>query len=110
MLTLHVLDVTRGVPAAGVGYTLARLDGREAERLAEATTDADGRSGGSVPGAGDLPPGTYELTFAVGRYFGTEAPRYLDEVPIRFGVGAEDSHVHVALLVTPWSYTTYRGS
>ncbi|MCU1486371.1 MAG: uraH [Actinomycetia bacterium] len=103
-LTTHVLDVTKGLPAAGVAIELARLDIPEV--LARTTTDADGRTG--EPLATDLEPGRYVLTYGIGDYFGTD--EYLDVVPIRFGVPSGAEHVHVALLVTPWSYTTYRGS
>lgn len=99
-LTTHVLDVTVGRPAAGVAFTLLR-DGVE---LLSATTDADGRA---VVAQG-LVPGRYELAYAVGDHFGDSS--YLDVVPVRFGIVPDWPHVHVALLVTPWSYTTYRGS
>src|SRR4051812_43362395 len=103
-LTTHVLDVTKGLPAAGVAIELTRLDPPEV--LVRAATNADGRT--DEPLASDLAPGRYALSYAVGDYFGTD--EYLDVVPIRFGVPADAEHVHVALLVTPWSYTTYRGS
>ena len=103
-LTTHVLDVTRGVPAAGVAVELTRLDPPEV--VATTTTNADGRT--DEPVATDLAPGRYALTYGVGDYFGTD--EYLDVVPIRFGISPGADHVHVALLVTPWSYTTYRGS
>lgn len=99
-LTTHVLDVTAGRPAAGVTLTLSR----DGVALVGGVTDAGGRS--AVHDA--LGPGRYELAYAVGDYFGDDA--YLDIVPVRFGVAAGWDHVHVALLVTPWSYTTYRGS
>ena len=101
-LTTHVLDVTKGLPAAGVAIEL-RHDG---EVVATTATNADGRT--DAPVATDLAPGRYELHYAVGDYFGTD--EYLDVVPIRFAVAAATGHLHVALLVTPWSYTTYRGS
>ncbi len=113
-LTCHVLDATAGRPAAGVAVTLRRLSGADAtevpaEVLVETVTDADGRALLVADGPG---PGRYEVAFAVGDHFGLDpAERYLDVVPVHIGVPAgDDVHVHVALLATPWSYTTYRGS
>jgi hydroxyisourate hydrolase len=104
-LTTHVLDIARGRPAAGVAITLVRLPGREP--LASAVTNADGRT--DAPLAADLPVGEYELEFAVGAYFRAETP-FLDRVPIRFFIADPDAHYHVPLLVSPWAYSTYRGS
>lgn len=113
-LTCHVLDVTRGVAAAGVGLRLSRLDGPSPDLLVAAATNADGRTDTPLLAGEDMAPGRYELAFAVGAYFarsvGAAEFAYLDVVPIHFGVSATMGHVHVALLVTPWSYTTYRGS
>jgi 5-hydroxyisourate hydrolase len=115
-LTLHVLDVSAGRPAAGMSVTLARAapDGEALTDLVTSglitdglVTDGDGRAGGE--GVPLLAPGTHELRYAVGRYFGAAATFY-DVVPVRFVVGADDTHVHLALLLSPWSYTTYRGS
>jgi 5-hydroxyisourate hydrolase len=109
-LTCHVLDATAGRPAPGVAVTVRRISGGDgAEVLVETATDADGRALLVADGPG---PGRYEVAFAVGDHFGLDpAERYLDVVPIHIGVPAgDDVHVHVALLVTPWSYTTYRGS
>ena len=102
-LTTHVLDVARGRPAAGVAIELLR----GGEVLACAVTNADGRTDG--PLLERLEPGEYELRFAVGDYFGGEA-RFLDVVPVRFGVSDPGSHHHVPLLVAPGGYSTYRGS
>jgi 5-hydroxyisourate hydrolase len=102
-LTTHVLDVARGRPAAGVAIELARGD----EVLARAVTNADGRT--DAPLLEALEAGTYELRFAVGDYFGEDAP-FLDVVPVRFGVSDPDAHHHVPLLVAPGGYSTYRGS
>jgi 5-hydroxyisourate hydrolase len=108
VLTTHVLDVSRGRPAAGVAIELWRDD-----RLVRAvTTNADGRTDAPLLGAGELSAGVYELRFAVGAYFGGDsgAVPFLDVVPVRFGVDDPDGKYHVPLLVSPWSYSTYRGS
>ena len=113
-LTTHVLDVARGRPARGVGIELWRGEAR----LAAAVTNADGRTDGPLLDA--LQVGTYELRFAVGAYFAAavvgdddvlvDEPPFLDVVPVRFGIADPEAHHHVPLLVTPWSYSTYRGS
>jgi 5-hydroxyisourate hydrolase len=98
-LTTHVLDTARGRPAAGVAIELRRGD-----ELITATTDEDGRARLLET----TPAGSYELVFAVGDYFGEAT--FLDRVPVRFNVADPDAHYHVPLLVSPWSYSTYRGS
>jgi 5-hydroxyisourate hydrolase len=113
-LTTHVLDVARGRPAPGVAIELWR-DGAQ---VATATTNADGRTDAPLVAAGALQPGVYELRFAVGPYFAAGGgdgapvsdPPFLDVVPVVFGVADATAHHHVPLLVTPWSYSTYRGS
>ena len=112
-LTTHVLDTARGVPAAGLRITLDRLDGDRRERLAEVVTNADGRTDGPILPREGFAPGLYELTFHAGDYLrGTGAeltkPAFLDAVPIRFGM--EAGHYHVPLLLSPFGYSTYRGS
>jgi 5-hydroxyisourate hydrolase len=112
-LTTHVLDTARGVPAAGLRVELFRLDGGR-ERLAEAVTNADGRLDGPLLEDGAFRPGSYEIVFHAGDYHGAaglpeSAPRFLDAIPIRFGI-AEDAHYHVPLLLSPFGYSTYRGS
>jgi len=104
-LTTHVLDTASGRPAAGVQIELARLDGGGRETLTRVVTNPDGRT--DEPLLTELAPGRYELTFAVGAYFGAGL---FDEVPIRFRIDDADAHYHVPLLVSPWSYSTYRGS
>jgi hydroxyisourate hydrolase len=110
-LTTHVLDVARGRPAGGVGIELWR----DGTRIGEAMTGEDGRT--AEPLAARLEVGVYELRFAVGAYFAAAGdglavsdPPFLDVVPVRFGIADPDTHHHVPLLVTPWSYSTYRGS
>ena len=109
-LTTHVLDTMRGQPGAGIRIELYALDGVMARRVADTTTDADGRA---LLLAGDaLEAGRYELLFHIGEYFrrtGAESP-FLDVVPVRFAVADAGAHYHVPLLASPWSYTTYRGS
>lgn len=113
-LTAHVLDVGRGVPAAGMRLTLTRLDGPSRASLVETVTNADGRTDAPLLRAGAMQAGTYEVSYDVGEYFartltdGTST--FFAEVPVQFKVSDSDVHVHVALLVSPWSYTTYRGS
>jgi 5-hydroxyisourate hydrolase len=99
-LTTHVLDTKRGVPAAGVAIELRR----DGETAAAVTTDADGRA----RLLDETTAGEYELVFAVGDYFGEHT--FLDRVPVRFRIADPDAHYHVPLLVSPWSYSTYRGS
>jgi hydroxyisourate hydrolase len=102
-LTTHVLDTARGRPAAGVAIELARLEGDARTVLETAQTDADGRAGGW-----DVVAGEYELAFAVGAYFSGSS--FYDSVPVRFRIEDADAHYHVPLLVSPWAYSTYRGS
>jgi 5-hydroxyisourate hydrolase len=116
-LTTHVLDTARGRPAAGVVIELWRIGPLPGDRhlLGSTRTNADGRTDGPLIAGDDLAPGVYEIVFAIGDYFTalgefTGDPPFLDRVPIRFGVADADSHYHVPLLTSPWSYTTYRGS
>jgi 5-hydroxyisourate hydrolase len=98
-LSTHVLDTARGRPAAGVAIEL-----RHGDEVIGATTDDDGRARLLE----ETPAGEYELVFAVGDYFGERA--FLDRVPVRFTIADPGAHYHVPLLVSPWSYSTYRGS
>jgi hydroxyisourate hydrolase len=109
-LSTHVLDLTRGAPAAGMKIELWRQDG-SARALKTVVTNADGRTDAPLLAAAEVTAGTYELIFHVGAYFaarGVECP-FLDRVPVRF-ILAEAASCHVPLLVSPWAYSTYRGS
>lgn len=114
-LTTHVLDTSRGKPASGLGISLYRIGGSDGrKRVARAVTNPDGRCDSPLLQNESFATGTYELVFEAGRYFdetGVEAskPRFLDEVVIRFGI-SEASHYHVPLLLSPFGYSTYRGS
>lgn len=114
-LTTHVLDTARGQPAQGMEVILTRFDGDDAPvEVARLTTNADGRTDAPILPEADFRPGTYQLTFHVGDWLRAEGlagdePLFLDLVPIRFGM-AEATHYHVPLLVSPFGYSTYRGS
>jgi hydroxyisourate hydrolase len=109
-LSTHVLDLTRGLPAAGMKIELWRRDGA-ARLLKTVVTNAEGRTDAPLLGAGEVAAGTYELLFHVGEYFtalGAASP-FLGQVPVRFHL-TEGASAHVPLLVSPWAYSTYRGS
>ena len=112
-LTPQVLDTANGRPAGGLRVVLRRV-GEEAA-LTDRVTNADGRCDGSLLEGAALVAGRYELVFHVGAYFrgqGAELPEpaFLDEVPVRFGIADPAAHYHVPLLVSPYGYSTYRGS
>ena len=113
-LSTHVLDTARGKPAQGVRVELYRVRAEQRERLTEATTNQDGRTDRPLIERGALTPGTYELTFHVAAYFRgfptASEPPFLDIVTLRFTVADAGGHYHVPLVMTPWSYSTYRGS
>jgi len=113
-LTTHVLDTARGRPAAGLAIELHRIEGAGRDHIRTLTTNADGRTDAPILPAAEFATGTYELVFHAGAYLDAAgapgaAPRFLDQVPIRF-VMAEDAHYHVPLLLSPFGYSTYRGS
>jgi 5-hydroxyisourate hydrolase len=114
-LSTHVLDTHSGKPAAGVRIELYAL-ANGAERLVKSVvTNADGRTDQPLLSGGDYKPGVYELRFHAGDYFRARGvdlpdPPFVDVAPIRFGIADADGHYHVPLLVSPWSYSTYRGS
>jgi 5-hydroxyisourate hydrolase len=119
-LTTHVLDTANGKPAAGVKLELYRLESNglegETRMLVKSTiTNSDGRTDEPLIARGSLQTGRYEILFFVGEYFGLNSEsnddvRFLETVPIRFGIADTNAHYHVPLLVSPWSYSTYRGS
>jgi hydroxyisourate hydrolase len=115
-VTTHVLDVTRGGPADGVRVELYELvSGSERKRIADVVTNADGRTNKPLISADHARAGQFELIFHAGDYFRRRRaeladPPFLDLIPIRFGVADPQAHYHVPLLVSPWSYSTYRGS
>ena len=114
-LTTHVLDTARGIPAAGMTVTLYRSNGTTMEQLAQMITNADGRTDSPILPQANFVTGLYELVFEAGAYFDAsgvppESPRFLDVIQIRFGISDDSSHYHVPLLVSPFGYSTYRGS
>jgi 5-hydroxyisourate hydrolase len=122
-LTTHVLDLAAGRPAAGVTVELYFLEhqgspggaGETRRPLATAVTGENGRPDRPLLEAASLPRGTYEMVFRVGSYFraggvALPEPAFLDRVPVRFGVSDPEGEYHVPLLVSPWGYSTYRGS
>ena len=110
-LTTHVLDMARGRPAHGLRIDLFRVEGETLHHLKVAETNGDGRCDAPLLADETMKAGTYELRFHAGDYFGRAAEGlFLDIIPIRFGITEETAHYHVPLLVTPFSYSTYRGS
>lgn len=114
-LTTHVLDTAHGEPGAGVDLRLYRREGDGYELIRSTVTNADGRCDGPLLSGAAFTPGAYRLVFAAGEYFrrrGTPvaSPPFVDEVTLDFGVADSRAHYHVPLLVSPWSYSTYRGS
>jgi 5-hydroxyisourate hydrolase len=113
-LTTHVLDTALGRPAAGLILELYRLGGAMPERVAAATTNEDGRLDRPILEGDDFTAGVYELRFHAGDYLrrsqSVSEPPFLDVVPIRFGVASPNDHYHVPLLLSPYGYSTYRGS
>jgi len=114
-LTTHVLDTATGRPATGMAIELHRLDGDRRALLTTVRTNADGRCDSPLLQGAQLVSGVYELVFHVGDYLraggsAVPQPAFLDVVPIRFGIAATDQHYHVPLLISPFAYSTYRGS
>lgn len=113
-LTTHVLDTAQGRPAGGVAVALFGLQ-PERRLIAQASTNTDGRLDTPLLDGDNFEPGIYELVFQVGDYFrrsldNLPEPPFVDEVVLRFGIAESEQHYHVPPLVSPWSYSTYRGS
>lgn len=114
-LTTHVLDTARGCPAAGLKIALYAVSGDTRRKLVEMVTNDDGRTDSPILPVGDFATGSYELVFHAGDYLratgqsGVE-PLFLDQVPLRFGISDAEAHYHVPLLLSPFAYSTYRGS
>jgi 5-hydroxyisourate hydrolase len=122
-LSTHVLDTAHGCPAEGMQIELWSLSGGKPKLLKKARTNADGRTDLPLLGPEEIKAGQYELVFCVGDYFAGKNPqnsrrgketestvRFLDRVPVRFGIADANASYHVPLLVSPWAYSTYRGS
>lgn len=114
-LTTHVLDTAHGCPAAGMSVALFRIDGADAVPLKSLHLNHDGRADGPLLAGAELLPGRYRLVFEVAAYFHARGdaltdPPFLDAVPLDFGIADTTAHFHVPLLVSPWAYSTYRGS
>ena len=114
-LTTHVLDTALGRPAAGVAVRLHAMEEGGRRLVAETATNADGRCDAPLMAGAAMAAGTYELEFGAGDYFAAAGlslpePRFLDTVVLRFGISEPGAHYHVPLLISPYGYSTYRGS
>jgi 5-hydroxyisourate hydrolase len=114
-LSTHVLDTAHGCPAAGMTVTLQRLDGTQVRTIRTLTLNHDGRADGPLLDAAAMAAGRYRLLFEVAPYFRARGvvlpePPFIDTVQLDFGIADAAGHYHVPLLVSPWSYSTYRGS
>lgn len=114
-LTTHVLDTAQGVPAEGIKITLFALESGMRRQLAQTVTNNDGRTDAPILPAGEMTAGSYELVFEVGNYLRATdqagaAPLFLEDIPLRFGISDDSAHYHVPLLLSPYGYSTYRGS
>lgn len=114
-LTTHVLDTAAGIPGQGMSITLTKIVDNRRETLRTVKTNHDGRCDAPLLEGDAMAPGVYELDFAAGDYFRARGvtlpePAFLDVVTLRFGIADASAHYHVPLLVSPWSYSTYRGS
>jgi 5-hydroxyisourate hydrolase len=116
-LTTHVLDTAQGCPAVGMTVELwsIALESGGKTLVKTVQTNADGRTNEPMLANDEFRVGTYELVFAVGEYFAKQSvqtadPAFLNRVPLQFGIADANAHYHVPLLVSPWSYSTYRGS
>jgi len=114
-ITTHVLDTARGRPASGIKVELFRLTGENRELLASALTNDDGRCEAPLVHGAEMSAGHYELVFHASDYLrstcaDTSEILFLDQIPIRFGIHDADQHYHIPLLLSPFGYSTYRGS
>lgn len=114
-LTTHVLDTARGLPGSGIEVRLFRDGAKGYELVAQAMTNSDGRCDAPLLEGNALLAGRYRLCFAAGAYFrrggvALADPPFIDEITLDFGIADTAAHYHVPLLVSPWSYSTYRGS
>lgn len=114
-LSTHVLDITQGKPGAGVAIALYAVDGEKRALLRRAITNSDGRCDAPLLQGDEMRAGCYELVFAAGDYFAAQGvtmpqPRFVDRVTIAFGIADPNQNYHVPLVVSPWAYSTYRGS
>ena len=114
-LTTHVLDTAKGQPGQGIKIEVFLLDGTQRHHLSTVVTNKDGRCDTPILDGDAFTQGEYELVFHAGDYLrsqGVEAaePRFLDVIPLRFGVADASQHYHVPLLLSPYGYSTYRGS
>lgn len=114
-LSTHVLDTAHGCPASGMKIELWSLEGEERTLVTSAQTNADGRTDAPLLKAEEMQAGQYEIIFFAGDYFATKSAtppkaRFLDKVPVRFGIADASASYHVPLLCSPWAYSTYRGS
>jgi 5-hydroxyisourate hydrolase len=114
-LSTHVLDTAHGIPAAGLRIELHRIEAGGRTHVTTVTTNADGRTSEPLMSGESMPTGVYELTFHAGRYLrdrgvDLDEPAFLDEIVIRFGIASAAGAYHVPLLLSPYGYSTYRGS
>lgn len=114
-LTTHVLDSAHGCPGHGIKIELYRVEGQQLELIATTLTNHDGRCDQPVLQGEDFRPGVYQLVFNAGDYYRARGvqlpePAFLDQVVLRFGIASAYDHYHVPLLISPYSYSTYRGS
>ncbi|MFA0658897.1 hydroxyisourate hydrolase [Vibrio splendidus] len=114
-LTTHVLDTTHGLPGADIKVELYKVNEDSTEKLATVITNSDGRTDAPILAGNDFRPGKYQLVFYVADYYRSKGVEldgvpFLDDVVIRFGLDDPEAHYHVPLLVSPYSFSTYRGS
>ncbi|PMN79722.1 hydroxyisourate hydrolase [Vibrio splendidus] len=114
-LTTHVLDTTHGLPGAEIKVELYKVNEDSTEKLATVITNSDGRTDAPILAGNDFRPGRYQLVFYVADYYRSKGVEldgvpFLDDVVIRFGLDDPEAHYHVPLLVSPYSFSTYRGS